>query len=469
MNVFEFKETVSKDITYCIVDNTSEYTNAWNKELIKNISDWTIQNLTLDGYRVLESVDENSLLRTASEYSKYAVVFSTGTEFINTYSFMEHVDKFCQETDFFLVGHILDRGDAYYELHHQCYIIDLEKYKELGFPKIGSNEFYNEHTQTVPERSQDNIHDDYTPKWIKSGNNKSIYKHRRHGWNLISIALDNDLPILVFDDDFRNNKIYYYPEDNNTFNQQINFAYNRHSFCSDTAIYPINSESYIGSINFSPLKQLIVPASGINWILYLDRFEFDTNTVVKFYDYSISTLEYMKKVIDWDGYDYITFVENNLKNKFNFLENGNDIPYCGTRDIEFVWQDIKDQCEWSTLWNDIKSKVKFEFHWVNLLDSSKNIDWIDTSDNTLINLSNIFNYIGTSSFYSLSSRVDAENKLIEKIKDKIPNAEVIFTRRAGDGFSPIKSDIVKQAKHIELTDINSLSKPTWHQNNDWTI
>jgi hypothetical protein len=470
MNVFEFSENVTKkDIVYCIVDTTKDCPNDWNREIIKNIADWTIQNLTLDGYEVLESIDENLLLKTASKKYKYAVIFSTGTEFINTYAFMEQVEKFCRNTEFFVAGHILDRGDAYYELHNQCYIIDLEKYKSLNYPEVGNNEFYRSHTETIPNRSRENIHDDYTPLWVEPGIERKEYQHRRHGWNLLKQAFDNGLPVIVFNDGLRHNKIHYYPEDDNTFNQQINFAYNRQAFCAGTAVYPINSENDIPLPKFDVLNQLVVPASGMNWILYLDKIGFDSNTVVKFYDYSLATLEYIREVTSWDGNDYPRFAEKFLEEKFSFLENGSTIPYCGTRSIDSAWKVIQGQCDWKNLWNDIRNQIKFEFHWINLLDSGKEIDWIDDSENTLINLSNIFNYIGTSTFYGLKSRVDSENRLLEKIKNKIPNAQLIFTRRAGDGFDLVKQDYPISAELINTTDIRTLSKPSWHQNRDWSI
>ena len=132
MNVIKFQERNQQHknhIVYCIIDKTARYSH--NREVIKNISDWTIQNITIQGYTVLVSTDEDSLLKAASETTaEHAIVLSTGTEFINSYDWFDYAEEYCKQ-DFFLAGHVLDRSSAYYELHDQCYIINLTTYKEL--------------------------------------------------------------------------------------------------------------------------------------------------------------------------------------------------------------------------------------------------------------------------------------------------------------------------------------------------
>lgn len=473
MNVIKFNENnrpQNKKIVYCIIDKTSLYTDQWAKELVKNISDWTIQNLTIKGYTVLVSTDEESLLKelTNLEYS-YAVMLATGTEFINGYAFLDEVEKFCADKHFFVAGHILDRKDLYYELHEQCYIINLTLWKQQGCPAIGQEEYYSEHTQLIPNRSDDNLHDDYTPLWVAKGTVTQTYQHKRHGWNILSAAFNANLPVVVFNKQFRNNKKYYYPEYTKSFLNEINYAYNRDSFCSGLAVYPFNSEVFIKNPMPAPIEQLVVPASGLNWVFKLEEYGFNENTVIKFFDYSLPTLQFMKELINnWDGTDYPTFVNNHIQDRFGFLENNKSIPYCGPTDLVHEWNEILRQTDWPTLWNKVKT-LKFEFHWVNLLDSSASIDWIDQGKNTLVNASNIFNYIGTATFYNVKSRVNAENSFIRKLKERIPNCYVIITRRAGSGFIDYTTNWPLPINAISETDIEDLIKPTWHMNRDWTI
>lgn len=454
MNVIKFFEQHREpktNIVYCIIDKTNLYTH--NKEIIKNISDWTIQNITILGYTVLVSADEDSLLQEAATTgAKYAVVISTGTEFINSYDWFDAVEEACLE-GFFLAGHVLDRKEFYYELHDQCYIINLASYKLLNCPAIGKVEHFSPHLQIEPARSEENLHDDYTPSRVSRGSNVKQYQHRAHGWNILSIGFKNNLSIKVFDDRLRNNKHHYYPEYDSYFDQ-ANFLYKRQGFCSGAALYLGNSESVIPLNTSGNIKQLIVPASGLNWVTYLEVNGYDENTEVTFYDYSFLTLEYMKHLISsWDGNNYQDFALNYFKNKFSFVNE--HIPYCGSiPDI-----DVSN-------WTKIVNTVKFNFKWIDLLDSTADLTWI--YDNAIINVTNIFNYIGTATVRSVQERVYLENMFISKLQELAPNATVIFTRRAADGFIDSDQNRAILAKDLKLTNIEQLKKPTWHMY-DWSI
>lgn len=453
MNVIKFNEQHREsktDIIYCIIDKTNLYKH--NKEIIKNISDWTIQNITILGYTVLVSADEDSLLQAASTTNaKYAVVISTGTEFINGYDWFLTVEEMCNE-GFFLAGHILDRKEFYYELHDQCYIINLDSYKLLGQPVVGKVEHFSPHLQIEPARSEESLHDDYTPTWVKRGTSIKQYQHRAHGWNLLSIGLKNNLSIKVFNQKLRSNKHYYYPEYDSYFNQAT-FLYQRQGFCNSMALYLGNSETVVPVPLRDDVKQLIVPASGLNWIKYLEDNGYDESTVVEFYDYSFLTLEYMRYLIStWDGNNYKEFALNYFHNKFNFINA--EIPYCGS----LTEDEIPN-------WSHIVSTVKFKYRWLDLLDSNNDLSWI--TDGAIINVTNVFNYIGTATIRSIRERVFLENSFISKVRDLAPNAVVIFTRRAADGFIDSDQNKAILAKDLQLTDIEKLKKPTWHMY-DWS-
>jgi hypothetical protein len=245
MNVVKFKEPYSAEknnIVFCIVDKTDSYKS--NKEIVKNISDWTIQNITILGYTVLVSTDEDLLLRTASDtIATHAVVISTGTEFINSYDWFNDVEALCNE-EFFVAGHVLDRNECYYELHDQCYVINLKLFKQLNLPAVGKVSFFDSHEQSIPIRSIENFHDQHTPLWVRPGKETTNYTHKAHGWNLLSTAFKNNLVVKVFDAGLRSNKIHYYPE-YSSYYDQISFLYSRMGFCNGAAIYLNNSETII--------------------------------------------------------------------------------------------------------------------------------------------------------------------------------------------------------------------------------
>ena len=175
-----FTNNSKSNIVFCCVDTTSKINSGWTKELIKNITDYVVSDLSTKHFDVIMGTDEDELLLEAkSKNYEYAVVFSTGTEFHNfkENNFFKSIQKLLIN-DFFIAGHILDRKEGYYELHHQCYIVNLIIYRTLRCPKIGQQELNSTHQQIEPVRSIENLHDNYTPTWINTGSVLKNYNHK---------------------------------------------------------------------------------------------------------------------------------------------------------------------------------------------------------------------------------------------------------------------------------------------------
>jgi hypothetical protein len=156
--------------------------------------------------------NEDELLRDA-DGADYALIYRNGHRLLDKDLFYFEIHK---AKEFFIMGHVLDREsmDAYYELHHQCYVINLHMFRNLGKPLIGKQTLNSKHTQIKPNRSSDNYHDNYTPKWVSTGTSIKEYSHKAHGWNILSIGFMNRLPILVFNERLRKLKEYDYEINN---------------------------------------------------------------------------------------------------------------------------------------------------------------------------------------------------------------------------------------------------------------
>ena len=318
MNVIEFNPKWRTHIAFCLVDNTRSYTSGIC-ELVKNQADGVLANVYNKGYPVYQWIDEDVLIRhVASLGYTHAVVVSTGTEFINGSKFFDALDTLIQE-DFLVAGHVLDRKDAYYELHHQCYVVNLFHYNMLGQPSVGKQELGAHHIQVAPYRTTNTYHDDYTPRAVVAGD----------------------------------------------FYKQLSWAYKKLNYCQNTFVHTSNTETV--NLPIKQYKQIVTPASGVWFIEYLAP---DTRVVM--YDYNDSSLAYWKD-----------------------------------RHPEYIF-------------------VK-----CNLLSDDNLVDYIDpTIEDTLINISNIFNYEGTVFFYSLEYRKYKENNLIANIRSAMPNAEVYCSLHA---------------------------------------
>ena len=429
----------SPDIVFIFLDRISTCQTQWTAELVKNLSDFVLTKILSSGFDVLQGLDEDQLLKEASENYSHAVVLSTGTEFINGDEFFHEVEKEVYSgKEFFIWGHIPDRDDGYYELHEQCYIINLKTYKELGCPFVGKFEYYSPHTQIAPRRSEENIHDDYTPIWVTSGDIERQYKHKWHGWNILSVAFANNKFVKPFADRFRKNKRYYYPNYEPAFLNACTYLYGKNEIAAQALFYPYNTEE-ISEINSSgPIRQLIIQASGLQFVDYLIKHGYDENTVVRFVDYNLFALDCMNAITqNWDGKDYIDFITKHIDSRYGFIgssQRDNWITLTGGKQIIDSEQ-----------WNNIRKKVKFEFKHENLV-LNKGLEvhtWLDDVPNTVIHLSHIFNYDPVATFVPLKHRLYSRIMLIDKIKKYLPSAEIIMV----DDLMPLM--------------------PTWRMNGDW--
>lgn len=404
MNIKEFEFQSNKKLAFCIIDRTFDSATGYIKEIVKNQADYTISNIASRWYNTFQGTNEDLLLNhVANKGYEFVVVIKTGTEFIDGDKFFKEVEKLTK-TDIALAGHILDRKEAYYELHDQCYYLNLKIYNEYGRPLIGSEQLNHSHYQSIPIRSEDNIHDNYTPWSVQPGGEYMFYSHKLHGWNIISHYLKNKLKIEVFNEDIRTSKIHLYPEYVNEFNKNSKFLFQRHNYCSNNFVHKSSTDKIIQcDIKFD---QLVIPASGFQYEHLLS-----SDATIIFYDYNQSALNY---------------------------------------------------------WKENTPPINARFEYIDLLGEMSDItSLLDRSKTTLINLSNIFCYEGTAVFADLRYRLYKENLIIENIQKYMPEAWVFFSDRAWLGFKSLTNEeYFNQAKNLELTDIFKLECPTWH-NSDW--
>jgi hypothetical protein len=465
---FKSIRDTTKSTVFCIIDSTDQYPTPWLTELVKNSADYEITNLTGNGYDVLVGNDEDELLRIAAESYDHAVVSLMGTIWGDCIDFYSLLDEKVKE-DWFLIGHILDKKSAYYELHPQCYLINLILYQSLECPTIGKRTLYIKHEQFIPIRSEENHHDDYTPVWVKAGHDRAIFEHQCHGWNILRLAFENNLSVLVFDEGFRNSKRYFYPDDGNPVQHQSKF-YLETTVAARHWINPVGTAPVLDYKLQGPLKNLVTTCNGIDWILYLKKYGFEHGTKVKFVDYNMMFLEFTKRLLEWDGVDYIEFLNKFGQEKTEFLGLPNNTWYGVKNDLEKRWHEFKEEVNWDSTWSEIRQNVTFEFCYKDFLHEEVGHDWIDSSYNdhrTLINLSHVFSYHSTAIFYTLLYRLQLENRTIEQLKNTVPEAWVIFDQRAYKGFRyyDLESKFA-QARNLSTVDIKELTKPIWH-NNDW--
>jgi hypothetical protein len=456
-------------IVCCIVDNRDLYQSSWATEVSINISDFLIHRFNMQGYDIFIGKDEDALLKEVStEGYSHAVIIAMGMSLGLNDKLFPAIEKLCQQ-EFFVAGHVLQRNEksyyqnAYYELHHQFYIVRLADYVELGCPSLGQPEEI-VHTQIEPIRSEECLYGDHeVAAWIKPGTIEKTYNMKMHGWNLISTALKNNKVVVDLGPDIRESKKYLYYEYDHVFLRQVSDIYYNQFFCNNF-IPSWNSDQFKESIPFEgPVEQYITVGIGVFWITYLDRITTTPDTKVIFTDINHSTLQFMKAMVEeWDGENYSDFYDkhrpitpNNFSKDINAYVNW-------TRD---EWDKfIVMHPNWKETWAKIK-QLKFEYILIDYM-ASYNLDWIVPGKKTLINLSDVFTHSPYVATQSLKYRISCENKLITKIQNVDPNITIIMTSRASDGYLTRRQTLTGFAKDFELTDINELKKAPWHSK-DW--
>lgn len=198
-------------ICYAVWDTCDDHSNESVRRLLLDM------NFALDS--IIAPVFDNDLtgmIAWAAKETDYThlVIYNSGTVLTNMYAAQSNWFNFCQES-WLAAGHIMHRdGDQYPWLHNQTLAINLKNWLECGEPHIGKQE---SGVVQLPsyQHSLDNVHDNYTPLWIKQGSGPEIITtDRKFGWRLISSAIKNGFTIHNIPFDIRKTKFYVYPYDN---------------------------------------------------------------------------------------------------------------------------------------------------------------------------------------------------------------------------------------------------------------
>jgi hypothetical protein len=233
------------------------------------------------------------------------------------------------------------------------------------------------------------------------------------------------------------------------FEKSLEWQNKKFSLGHGAFFYPVNNEP-THEIDMPKIQQLVTPAAGLNWVEYLNKYGYDENTIVRFYDYSYLALDCMKEVVlHYNGGSYKDFIMKLGRSKFKFINREWDYGFAS------LYEDVEPEN-----WIHIVNTVKFDFVHINLLENIDITHLVDKEPGTFINFSNIFSYYLTSAFYSLQTRMNAEQRILDSLKDY--DCYVGFITRASDVYC----DNPKLAGHIStFAEPQQLRLPTWYESN----
>lgn len=402
---------------------------------------------------VLWGTDEDSLIREAAALGfEYALLVREGTIFLSWTSFLEEIEK-VWTPDHFCLGHILDRGDRYFEIHNQCIFLSLSKMVSLGFPSFQKHLDTPEGFQKVI-RSQENFHDDYTPLWIEAGREKITFERISRGSRWISQALEGGFKISPFPKSAREMKEFLYPEHQESYDS--NKIYVKDLVDTDAqSFFMYNTEQLVKNDKIQPLNTLIMPASGLMPLYILRQYGYAAQpsiqsgcTRIVIYDISHIQLElYKKLMLDWDGRHYRTFVESFLGHnlikgqQWEAFDRTLFKKYFGDEEVFRKWLfDLRTHCEFTFVRANALAK-NFKTYW-----------WLEnsTEDSAYLSLSNIFHYWPTSIDLSYQYRLNTLNQLMEQLGRVAPGMWVNFCRPevSGEGKIRPRSHLIQAQDYL---------------------
>lgn len=281
-----------------------------------------------------------------------------------------------------IVGHILDRGDEYYELHPQSFLVDLDWWKSVGRPEFRVDNI-GEFETVEPIRSSENHHDNYTPLWVDSGTNTKTYSGTRPGWNWVQLALNGGNRISSFPKSIRDNKKFMYHRGPGKYEnlQAVTHSFKAGHYCYNTEYFNKSDDDW------DETDIVFAPAAGASPWLTAKNKNLRKGGKIVIYDVSYLALDITYKLQQrWNNQTYSEILEEILdelpsfskqflvarepkhdssQESAEFLEWYRE--YAHTFEYEFVYLDMYN---WNELNRQIRrnSAEKVYFHCTNVYE-----------------------------------------------------------------------------------------------------
>lgn len=345
-------------------------------------------------YKVTTSNNLEKIIKESS--AEYVLVISLGNYFDGVEAIEEMVE-YAIEQKTPLVAHILHQTSVF-QIHPQWFMIKTSVYKKLGCPPIVPQNIDSRSLLMVPNRSRENVHDNYTPLWVTPSKSYAMQTVPGHffGTYLLDSILNAGYTIKNVPQNVRYKKTYCYPNENwqeiiqclddknyqpvnanvekfvNIFKKSINNVFN------DKGYYPINSEKIPPINNNQPIFKdktynfFAGVCGGIKPALITGADNFDKDSTVVLFDASQAALDWQIYIYDnWDGvpenFEILAkkFKKDNPEytELFNHHNNYLDILEENLSSAEIDYKELKRR------WDKFKD-YNVEFLKINLLEET---------------------------------------------------------------------------------------------------
>lgn len=453
----------NNQIVLGILDTAERIKTPLSEGFCRNLAEFWSVEYKMQGVNTITDTHPDELLRKAAATSAKWLIFSTlGTYFEETYPFLQELKDFiAREPDFFIMGHILDRKDYWYELHDQCFVLNLEHYRALGCPSYGTQR-HGKFEMMKPERATENFHHDYTPLWVKPSREFAMYSGLENGHSLLAEGFKAELPMIAFPQRLRVSKFQFSPPVRESFARKY-WWWEARIKELDRLFYAFNTESIpplAEGYTIKPLKRLYTVSSGLLFFKVLKRFPFASGCIVHFYDTSLHGLQIMRQIVqNWDGRDYPAFLKR-VSPEGALILNFQDAEQKWRKHLE----DYGGEALWLEWFNRVKTHCQFRFHEANVF--SEEMEWAqwlepdpDPHADALFWLSNVFHFRYTSAMRSLEERFLMQRSMLQWLAKRNPNIFVYMCSAIGPADTVASRGIFKAADYdVQTTQVPRIWK-----------
>lgn len=201
-----------------------------------------------------------------------------------------------------LAGHIIHRPDRLPFLHEQFLILDLRAWATanrpaIAFPPPGAAEF------PAYEISDRNIHDDYTPFWIRGGAGDERKGRPGFATSALAELLKSGQQVVNLPPALREKKDYLYPRSEDENFERVKGRIAEFSKTSESKVFVFNTEPMvIEDFAFTP-DTVICPCSGLKPLALARQFGLlERKTRFLFLENSAEALDFYRRLLACQAY-----------------------------------------------------------------------------------------------------------------------------------------------------------------------
>jgi len=318
------------------------------------------------------------MLRAVNQEADHLFLVAMGYQ-SHSHTLVYQIIKEAEENNYSFVGHILeDKPNGYFYLHDQALYVNLNTWKKIDCPEFGNWRTVVGEVLAMPNRSIEDIHDDYTPTYLKPTDKTQSFNGRlRPGATFISDILSAGYDVGNFSRQVRDQKYHLYPDIEDTrferiLNGELDITVEsvgptggQNRYLSETN-FDLNVTNLVFVFNNDPvslpkisydkntkLDTLYAVAAGFKPIQVLVETNWSSSRIV-YIDYSQPALNFKKWLVEtWDGKNYLEKINEYKQLNPSFRPN-----WLPNKDFSPEWDKTIElfggEESWLNIWNQYK-------------------------------------------------------------------------------------------------------------------